>query len=316
MKWQTTKDFKPTRNLNADDVVFSFERQLDKNNKYHGVSGGSYEYFEGMDMPKLISKIVKVDDATVRFELNRPESPFLADLGMDFASILSAEYADNMLKAGTPEKLDLNPVGTGPFQLLQYQKDSRILYKANPDYWGSKPKTDRLVFSITPDASVRYAKMQKGECQVMPYPNPADLARMREDKNINLMQIPGLNVGYLSFNTEKKPLDNLKVRQALTMSVNKKRLSKRSIRGRAVGEEPDPANHLELQRQYSGLRLRPGKGQSAVERSGHGGRLYYRSVGDAGSASVQPERAPYGGNDPKRLGEDWRQSQNRHLRMG
>ncbi|MCK8292671.1 ABC transporter substrate-binding protein, partial [Erwinia amylovora] len=67
-----------------------------------------------------------------------------------------------------------------------------------------------------------YAKMQKGECQVMPYPNPAELARMREDKNINLMQIPGLNVGYLSFNTEKKPLDNLKVRQALTMSVNKK----------------------------------------------------------------------------------------------
>ncbi|WP_168400842.1 dipeptide ABC transporter periplasmic-binding protein DppA [Erwinia amylovora] len=222
VKWQTTKDFKPTRNFNADDAVFSFERQLDKNNKYHGVSGGSYEYFEGMDMPKLISKIVKVDEATVRFELTRPESPFLADLGMDFASILSAEYADNMLKAGTPDKLDLNPVGTGPFQLLQYQKDSRILYKANPDFWGSKPKIDRLVFSITPDASVRYAKMQKGECQVMPFPNPADLTRMKEDKNINLMQMPGLNVGYLPFNTEKKPLDNVIVRQALTMAVNKK----------------------------------------------------------------------------------------------
>ena len=49
MKWQTTKDFKPTRDFNADDVVFTFERQLDKNNAYHGVSGGSYEYFEGMD---------------------------------------------------------------------------------------------------------------------------------------------------------------------------------------------------------------------------------------------------------------------------
>jgi dipeptide transport system substrate-binding protein len=221
VKWQTTKDFKPTRDFNADDVVFSFERQLDKNNKYHGVSGGSYEYFEGMDMPKLISKIEKVDDNTVRFVLTRPESPFLADLGMDFASVLSAEYADNMLKAGTPEKIDLNPVGTGPFQLVQYQKDSRILYKAFDQYWGTKPKIDRLVFSITPDASVRYAKLQKGECQVMPYPNPADIARMKEDKNINLMQMPGLNVGYLSFNTEKKPLDNLKVRQALITAVNK-----------------------------------------------------------------------------------------------
>ncbi|OON40120.1 ABC transporter substrate-binding protein [Izhakiella australiensis] len=222
VKWQTTKDFKPTRDFNADDVVFSFERQLDKNNKYHNVSGGSYEYFEGMDMPKLIGKIEKVDDYTVRFTLTRPEAPFLADLGMDFASILSAEYADKMLAAGTPEKLDLNPVGTGPFQLLQYQKDSRILYQANKTYWGNKPKIDRLVFSITPDASVRYAKLQKGECQVMPYPNPADLASMKQDKNINLMSQPGLNVGYLAYNTEKKPLDNVKVRQALTLAVNKK----------------------------------------------------------------------------------------------
>ncbi|CAK9886753.1 MAG: Periplasmic dipeptide transport protein [Candidatus Erwinia impunctatus] len=222
VKWQSSKDFKPTRDFNADDVVFSFERQLDKNNPYNKVSGGSYEYFEGMDMPALIAKIEKVDDHTVRFILTRQEAPFLADLGMDFASIMSAEYADKMMKAGTPEKIDLNPLGTGPFQLLQYQKDSRILYKSFDQFWGTKPKIDRLVFSITPDASVRYAKMQKGECQVMPFPNPADIPRMKEDKNITLMEKPGLNVGYLSFNTEKKPLDNVKVRQALTMAVNKK----------------------------------------------------------------------------------------------
>lgn len=222
VKWQDNKEFKPTRDFNADDVVYSFERQLDKNNPYHGVSGGSYEYFEGMGMGDLINKIVKVDDNTVQFVLNRPESPFLADLAMDFASILSAEYADNMLKAKTPEKVDLDPIGTGPFQLVQYQKDSRILYKAFPGFWGTKPQIDRLVFSITPDASVRYAKLQKNECQVMPYPNPADIAAMKKDKTINLMQQPGLNVGYLSFNVEKKPLDEVKVRQALTLAVNKK----------------------------------------------------------------------------------------------
>lgn len=231
VKWQTTKDFKPTRDFNADDVIFSFERQLDKNNKYHNVSGGTYEYFEGMNMPELITKVEKVDDNTVRFTLSRPEAPFLADLGMDFASIMSAEYADNMLAAKTPEKVDLNPVGTGPFQLVQYQKDSRILYKANPNYWGAKPKIDRLVFSITPDASVRYAKLQKGECQVMPYPNPADLASMKQDKNITLMEKPGLNVGYLSFNTEKKPLDNVKVRQALSYAVNKEAIIKAVYQG-------------------------------------------------------------------------------------
>ncbi len=55
-----------------------------------------------------------------------------------------------MMKAGTPEKLDLNPIGTGPFQLQQYQKDSRIRYKAFDGYWGTKPQIDTLVFSITP----------------------------------------------------------------------------------------------------------------------------------------------------------------------
>ncbi|MBX4294142.1 hypothetical protein K4G99_24970, partial [Mycobacterium tuberculosis] len=79
------------------------------NNPYHKVSGGSYEYFEGMGLPDLISEVKKVDDNTVQFVLTRPEAPFLADLAMDFASILSKEYADNMLKAGTPEKVDRNP---------------------------------------------------------------------------------------------------------------------------------------------------------------------------------------------------------------
>ncbi len=65
---------------------------------------------------------------------------------MDFASILSKEYADNMLKAGTPEKVDLEPNRYRSVQLLQYQKDSRILYKAFPGYWGTKPQIDRLVF--------------------------------------------------------------------------------------------------------------------------------------------------------------------------
>ncbi|MDO9777467.1 ABC transporter substrate-binding protein, partial [Glaesserella parasuis] len=93
-----------------------------------------------------------------------PNSPFLANLAMDFASIYSAEYADKMLAAKTPEKLDSNPVGTGPFQFVDYQKDSTVRYKAFDNYWAGKAKIDRLVFSITPDASVRLAKLQKGEC--------------------------------------------------------------------------------------------------------------------------------------------------------
>jgi len=84
-----------------------------------------------------------------------------------------------------------------------------------------KAPIDDLVFAITPDASVRYQKLKAGECHVMPYPNPADLAAMAKDPDINLMQQEGLNVGYLAYNTLMKPYDNPKVRKALNMAINK-----------------------------------------------------------------------------------------------
>ncbi len=221
VKWHASADFKPSRDFNADDVVFSFRRQLDKDHPYHKVGGGSYEYFEGMGMPDTIAAVDKIDADTVRFTLKKPSAPFLADIAMDWASIMSAEYADKMLKAGKPETIDLKPVGTGPFQLVQYQKDALIRYKANADYWGGKAALDTLVFAITPDASVRYAKLKAGECQVMPYPNPADLATMKTDPQVTLLSKEGLNIGYLAFNVTRKPFDDVRVRQALNLAVNK-----------------------------------------------------------------------------------------------
>ncbi len=221
VKWHTTNDFTPSRDFNADDVIFSFMRQLDKDHAYNGVSGGSYEYFNSMSMGDLVKDVVKVDDYTVKFILNRPEAPFIANMAMDFASILSGEYADKMMEAGTPENVDLNPVGTGPFQLVQYQKDAVIRYKAFPEYWEGKAPLDNLIFAITPDSTVRYQKLKAGECHVMPFPNPADLTAMDADEDINLMSQEGLNVGYLGYNTQKEPFTDVKVRKALTMAINK-----------------------------------------------------------------------------------------------
>ncbi len=219
VKFQTTKEFTPSRDFNADDVLFSFNRQRLADHPYHSVSGGSYEYFNGMSMPDLIKDIVKVDDYTVKFVLNRPEAPMIANLAMDFASIHSAEYADQM--SGNKDMFDQKPVGTGPFQLVAYQKDAVIRYKAHPDYWAGKAPIDNLVFAITPDASVRYQKLKAGECHVMTYPNPADLDAMSKDSAVNLMQQEGLNVGYLAYNTKMAPFNNPVVRKALNMAINK-----------------------------------------------------------------------------------------------
>jgi dipeptide transport system substrate-binding protein len=221
VKWHTTRGFTPSRDFNADDVVFTFERQRDPNHPFHKVSGGKYEYFNSKGFNKLITKVEKVDDYTVKMTLGEQNAPFIASLGMDFASVFSAEYADKMMKAGTPEKVDLDPVGTGPFSLVQYQKDAVIRYKAHPNYWGGKAAFDDLVFAITPDASVRWAKVKAGECHIMPYPNPADLEAMKKDATINLLEQEGLNVGYLAFNVKKKPFDDKRVRQAINHAINK-----------------------------------------------------------------------------------------------
>ena len=241
VKFHSTDNFTPSRDFNADDVLFSFERQFSKSHPYHTVSGGAYEYFNGMSMPDLLKQIEKVDDYTVRFTLNRPEAPMIANLAMDFASIHSAEYAEKMAAAGSMDDFDQSPVGTGPFKLIAYQKDAFIRYKAHPGFFRGQAAIDDLVFAITPDASVRYQKLKAGECHVMPYPNPADIAAMRTDPKVNLMSQEGLNVGYLAYNTKMAPFDNPSVRKALNMAINKEAIIDAVFQGAGqVAKNPIP----------------------------------------------------------------------------
>ena len=242
VKFQTTDFFTPTRDFNADDVVFSFDRQLSASNPWNQyVAGAAWEYSAGMGFPDLIKSVEKVDDMTVKFTLNRPEAPFLADLAMDFASIASKEYADKLQSDGNMEQLNQKPVGTGPFTFVDYQPDAVIRYKANPDYWAGKQPIDDLVFAITPDASVRVQKLKANECQIMPYPNAADVEDLKKDPNLQVMEQEGLNIGYLAYNTQQKPFDDVRVRKALNMAIDRKEIVSSVFQGMAsVATAPIP----------------------------------------------------------------------------
>lgn len=222
VKFQTTRWFTPTRDFNADDVLFTFDRMRDKNHPWHNyLTGASWQYYEAMNMPKIIKTIEKLDDYTVRFTLSQVEAPFLADLAMDFASIVSKEYADKLAAEGKQAELNTRPVGTGPFAFVAYQNDSMIRYKAHPDYYRGKQKLDNLVFAITVDNSVRAQRLRSGECHVMSYPAPTDIAALKADPNINVMEEVGMNVGYMAYNTLQPPFDKAEVRRALNMAINK-----------------------------------------------------------------------------------------------
>jgi dipeptide transport system substrate-binding protein len=140
---------------------------------------------------------------------------------MDFASILSKEYADALLKAKTRELLDEKPIGTGPFQFIAYAPDVRVGYKANPDYWRGAPKVDLLVFSITPDSAERLKKLEAGECQVMADPDSATLKAAAGDDKLEIAEADRLDLAYLAFNTTRPPFGDVRVRTALGMAIDK-----------------------------------------------------------------------------------------------
>ncbi|OAB52971.1 ABC transporter substrate-binding protein [Pseudomonas thivervalensis] len=230
VKFHTTPYFKPTREFNADDVLFTFNRMISKDDPFRKAYPTEFPYFTDMGMDTNITKVDKVDDHTVKFTLKDVDAAFIQNLAMSFASIQSAEYAAQLLKDGKASDINQKPVGTGPFVFKSYQKDSNIRYTGNKDYW--KPddvKIDNLIFAITTDPSVRMQKLKKNECQITLFPRPADLKALKEDKALKMPDQAGFNLGYIAYNVmdkikgsnEPNVLADLKVRQALDMAVNK-----------------------------------------------------------------------------------------------
>jgi dipeptide transport system substrate-binding protein len=221
VKFHATPYFTPSRELNADDVVFSLGRQRDPKNPYFDYTDGQWPYFAGLSLDTLVKSVKKVDDLAVAIVLERPDAALPAMLAMDFASILSKEYADALREAGTREVLNQAPIGTGPFQFLGYDAGVKVGFSANQDYWRGAPAIDLLVFAITPDPAERLKKLQAGECQVMSAPDPATLRAAAAADSLEIAEADRLDVAYLAFNTSKAPFGDVRLRKALGMAIDK-----------------------------------------------------------------------------------------------
>lgn len=217
--FHSTHYFKPSRMLQADDVIFSFDRILNQSNPFHYVSGGQYPYFEGVKFSELVEHIEKINDYTIRFSLKRNDSSFLANLATDYAVILSEEYSQKLISKDALQEIDIFPIGTGPFKLKDYRVGSLIRFYRHDAYWQGKAQIEQLVFDISPSKTSRLTKLLANECDVSSYPIAHKKIEQRPDLLIESNTTA--NIGYFGFNTQKAPFDNKLVRQAISLAINK-----------------------------------------------------------------------------------------------
>ena len=203
--------------LDAEAVVFSLDRQREKTpaHPFHSV-GGPYAYWQGMGMDDIVADIAAGDDSTVVITLKRRNAPFLANLAMGFAGIVSPTAAQ---KHG--EDFFKLPSGTGPFKFVEWVKDDRIVLERNDAYWGAKPYLDRVVFRSIPENTVRLLALESGEIMGMDGINAELAKRLAGNASFELLMQPGMNVGYMAMNLDKPPFDKLDVRVAINHAVNR-----------------------------------------------------------------------------------------------
>jgi len=224
VQFQTTPWFKPTRALNADDVVFSFQRVFNRDHPWHNVNGGNYPYFDSLQFPDSVKSIRKLDSNTIEFRLEKPDASFLWHMATHYASVMSAEYAAQLTKSDRKEMMDREPVGTGPFQISEYRSGQYIRLARHPKFWRGVPLMPQVVLDLGSGGTGRLSKLITGECDVLAYPAASQLTILRDDPRLRLTLRPGMNIAYLAFNTNKAPLNNPEVRHALALAINNQRL--------------------------------------------------------------------------------------------
>jgi peptide/nickel transport system substrate-binding protein len=199
--------------FNAEAVKFNYERQLPQNAEPR------------MQLAKplfgAVNRIEATDEFTVKIILKERRGPFPIQLSQFSAFIASAMALKTYGKDYTA-----HPTGTGPFVFENWERDSQYVVKANPEYWGGRPKLDRVVLRVTKEASVRVDQLLVGEADIIPDIAPTDVNRIESNPNTAILSAPAINFAVLGFLMFKKPFTDVRVRRAINHAVNRETLVK------------------------------------------------------------------------------------------
>jgi ABC-type transport system substrate-binding protein len=173
----------------------------------------------GCDYGGTISSITAVDEFTVQFDLCSPDPAFLAKAAFTPFGVQPSEHIE--ATGGAP--LD-NPIGTGPFYLESWDRGNEIIYKRFDDYYGQKPAFETLVYRWATEGAQRLLELQSGTVDQITNPSPDDWDTIKADPNLQFIPIPSPNVFYVGFTNTFAPYDDVRVRQAIAMGIDRQRI--------------------------------------------------------------------------------------------
>ncbi|WP_342723319.1 ABC transporter substrate-binding protein [Bradyrhizobium sp. B097] len=208
--------------FNAQAVKENFDRQKDPANKCRCAF-----YITS------IKSVDAVDDLTVRYNFSDP--------AVNFPATQSIQSSNNVMQSPTAWKTkgddyNRNPVGTGPYVLKSWNAGDRMVLEKNPDYWDKgKPYLDRIILKPLPDAQSRFASLQSGEADIV-WDDEADadnIIKARKDTSLTVHTYEGSGAAVAAFNTKVPPFDDVRVRQALVMALDRNKMSQAITNGLA-----------------------------------------------------------------------------------
>ena len=169
---------------------------------------------QGKGFLGMIKEVQTPDANTARIVLTKPFSSILNNLTVPVASIISPKAID-----GKGDKLSKEPVGTGPFEFVEWVPDTKMVFKANPDYWGDKPKIGKVEFIPIPETSTRFSALQAGDIDVIENPPPDQLSTLKSSDQFYAVTEPKARPIFLGFNLKTVP--NAKLRLAVAHAINR-----------------------------------------------------------------------------------------------
>ncbi len=217
--------FHDGRAMTADDVVASIDRLADPKNASNALSAFAGSLSKGGSR--------KVDDHTVAFHLDAPNGnfPYLVSSDNYNCIIIPADYAGDFEKAF---------IGTGPFKLEKYTPKVGASFIRNPDYWGEKSLPDRTEFSFYTDTAPMILALQGGEVDVIQQVPVLEGISLLDDANFSVISLKSSAHQQLHLRTDMDPFKDKRVRRALALSLDRSRLAKGLMRGRAVEGNDSP----------------------------------------------------------------------------